>query len=104
MNVSKAGQAIPLKWRLTRLLRQPGHDLASVTVKVADQGCVAGDPERDQIEEYARGIGSAELGRRLLPVQLEDAGRLRVQLQELGLDLGEGVARERTLAYFSFKK
>jgi hypothetical protein len=52
-NVAKAGQAIPLKWRLMDG-GIPVTNLSSVTVTAKDQGCSLGTTT-DQVEEYASG-------------------------------------------------
>ncbi len=53
MNVSKAGQAIPLKWRLTDANGVPITDLIGVTVQAVSLTCSYGTTV-DQIEEYYR--------------------------------------------------
>ena len=52
-NVAKAGQAIPLKWRLMDGT-SPVTNLSNVTVTVKDTGCSLGT-STDQVEEYAAG-------------------------------------------------
>jgi hypothetical protein len=52
MNVSKAGQAIPLKWRLTNALGAPITDLTGVTVQATGISCAL-STTTDLIEEYA---------------------------------------------------
>jgi hypothetical protein len=54
MNVSKAGQAIPLKWTLRNALGAPVTDLATVTIKAVGIPCPLGGTA-DQVEEYASG-------------------------------------------------
>ncbi len=54
MNVSKAGQAIPLKWTLRNALGVPVADLATVTIKAVGITCPLGGTA-DQVEEYASG-------------------------------------------------
>jgi hypothetical protein len=54
MNVSKAGQAIPLKWTLRNALGAPVTDLATVTIKAVGMSCALGGTG-DQVEEYASG-------------------------------------------------
>ena len=54
MNVSKAGQAIPLKWTLKNANGAPVTDLATVTIKAVGIGCALGASE-DLVEEYASG-------------------------------------------------
>ena len=54
MNVSKAGQAIPLKWTLRNALGAPVTDLTTVTIKAVGITCPLGGTA-DQVEEYASG-------------------------------------------------
>jgi hypothetical protein len=54
MNVSKAGQAIPLKWTLRNALGVPVADLTTVTIKAVGITCPLGGTA-DQVEEYASG-------------------------------------------------
>jgi hypothetical protein len=54
MNVSKAGQAIPLKWTLKDATGAPVTNLATVTVKAVSMSCAVGATD-DQMEEYAAG-------------------------------------------------
>lgn len=54
MNVSKAGQAIPLKWTLKNANGAPVTDLATVTVRAVSIGCALGSTT-DLVEEYASG-------------------------------------------------
>jgi predicted outer membrane repeat protein len=54
MNVAKAGQAIPLKWRLLDANGSPVTTLSSATVTVVTLACSAGSSP-DAVEEYAAG-------------------------------------------------
>ncbi len=54
MNVAKAGQAIPLKFRVTDANGIPITDLTGVTVKAASLSCSLGT-SADLVEEYATG-------------------------------------------------
>ena len=82
MNVSKAGQAIPLKWTLRDATGAPVTNLATVTIKAVSMACALG-ATADQMEEYASGSFRAPEPRRgQVPVQLEDAYDVRRELQE----------------------
>ena len=59
MNVSKAGQAIPLKWRLTDANGAPVSDVVAVTIRAKDQGCATGTTT-DLLEEYASGASGLQ--------------------------------------------
>ena len=59
MNVSKAGQAIPLKWRLTDANGAPVSDVVAVTIRAKDQGCATG-ATTDLLEEYASGASGLQ--------------------------------------------
>ena len=53
-NISKAGQAVPLKWQLTDANGAPITNLTAVSIMAKDQSCSLGSTT-DQIEEYAAG-------------------------------------------------
>jgi hypothetical protein len=59
MNVSKAGQAIPLKWRLTDANGTPVSDVVAVTIRAKDLGCATG-ATTDLLEEYASGASGLQ--------------------------------------------
>jgi hypothetical protein len=59
MNLSKAGQAIPLKWRLTNALGAPITDLTGITIQVNSLACNA-STVTDLIEEYAPGASGLQ--------------------------------------------
>jgi hypothetical protein len=59
MNVSKAGQAIPLKWRLTDANGAPVSDVVAVAIRAKDQGCASG-VSTDLLEEYASGASGLQ--------------------------------------------
>ena len=102
-NLSKAGQAVPLKWELRDFFGNPVTTLANVTVKVADQGCAA-TPNADQIEEYASGqSGLQNFGDGRYQFNWKTPGSYATSCKTVGLDLGEGSLRTNQ-AYFTFKK
>ena len=59
LNVSKAGQAIPLKWMLKDATGAPVTDLATVTVKAVSMSCALGATD-DVVEEYAAGASGLQ--------------------------------------------
>jgi hypothetical protein len=102
-NLSKAGQAIPLKWELRDFFGNPVTTLTNVTVKVTDQGCST-IPNADQIEEYASGqSGLQNFGDGRYQFNWKTPGSYATSCKTLGLDIGEGSVRTN-LAYFTFKK
>ena len=83
MNVSKAGQAIPLKWRLTDANGAPVSDLTAVAIKAKDLSCASG-VTTDLIEEYAAGArrGSTTMGDGNYQFNWKTPTTLRGHLQE----------------------
>jgi hypothetical protein len=103
MNVSKAGQAIPLKWRLLDANGLPFTTLTSVTVKVTDMSCSLGTTT-DLIEEYAAGSsGLQNLGNGNYLFAWKTPTSYVNSCKTVGLDLGEGSVRT-PLAYVTFSK
>lgn len=103
LNVSKAGQAIPLKWRLTDYFGNPVTNLTSVGVSVTNINCNLGDTS-DQVEEYAAGSsGLQNLGNGYYQFNWKTPTSYANSCKSLHLDLGEG-AKRTNLALFSFKK
>ena len=103
MNVSKAGQAIPLKWRLTDANGNPVLDLETATVTVSGIACSLGASD-DLVEELAPG-GSAlkNLGDGYYQINWKTPTSYAGSCKSLNLNLGEGEPRT-SLAYISFKK
>jgi hypothetical protein len=102
-NVSKAGQAIPLKWRITDYFGAGVTNLSSVKVQVTATSCAAGTSP-DLIEEIASGSsGLQNLGDGYYQFNWKTPTSYASSCKNLGLDLGEGAVRTN-LAYFSFKK
>jgi hypothetical protein len=54
LNIAKAGQTVPLKWRITDANGAPVTNLSSVSVTVASLSCSLGTTT-DALEEYASG-------------------------------------------------
>jgi hypothetical protein len=102
LNIAKAGQVIPLKWRLTDANGSPLTDLASASVKVASLACSAGTTS-DAIEEYAAGgSGLQNLGDGYYQLNWATPKSYAGSCKTLKLDLGEGAGQEHT-ALFQFK-
>jgi hypothetical protein len=104
MNVSKAGQAIPLKWRLTDYFGNPVTTLTSVVVNVTSIGCSFGAGTPDEVEEYAVGSsGLQNLGDGYYQFNWKTPTSYAGSCKQLNLNLGEGTLRTN-LALISFKK
>ncbi len=106
MNVSKAGQAIPLKWRLTDANGAPVSDVAAVTVQAVNLGCSLGDTT-DQLEEYASGSsGLQNHGNGNYQFNWKTPAGYAGSCKSIKLVFGSGGLSytEGPHAYFSFKK
>ena len=103
LNVSKAGQAIPLKWRLTDYNNDPVTILATVVVSVSNVSCALGTSD-DLVEELASGSsGLQNLGDGYYQFNWKTPTSYAGSCKSLNLKLGDEVIRTG-LAYFSFKK
>jgi hypothetical protein len=105
LNGAKAGQSIPLKWRLLDANGAPVTDLAadSVSVTVAGLACAQGASE-DAVEEYAAGAsGVQNLGDGYYQFNWKTPTAYARSCKTLKLDIGEGAGYEH-LALFQFKK
>ena len=103
MNVSKAGQSIPLKWRLTDANGNPVVDLGTATVTVSGISCALGVTD-DLVEEVAPGSsGLQNLGDGYYQLNWKTPTSYAGSCKSLNLILGEGAPRT-ALAYISFKK
>ncbi|HMQ32238.1 MAG TPA: M14 family zinc carboxypeptidase [Chloroflexaceae bacterium] len=103
LNSANAGQAIPLKWRLTDAAGAPVTNLASVKVVVNNLACPVGT-SADQIEEYAPGSsGLLNLGNGYYQYNWATPKSYARSCKTLKLDLGEGTGMERT-ALFQFPR
>jgi hypothetical protein len=106
MNVSKAGQAIPLKWTLKNADGTPVTDLVSVTIKTVAISCdqtVALDP----VEEYAGSTsGLLNLGGGRYQYNWKTVSGYAGTCKSIALVFGSGglVYTEGPHAFFSFKK
>jgi predicted outer membrane repeat protein len=103
MNIAKAGQTIPLKWRLLYSDGTPVTNLADVTVTAASLACSAGTSP-DQVDEYATGeSGLQNLGDGYYQWNWKTPKSYANSCKTLNLDLGEGASNEHT-ALFQFNK
>jgi hypothetical protein len=105
-NVSKAGQAIPLKWRLTDALGRPITDLTGVTVKSVSLNC-ATSAVSDMIEEYATGSsGLQNLGDGNYQFNWKTPTAYAGTCKSIALVFGAGALSyvEGPHAFFTFKK
>ncbi len=105
INSAKAGQAIPLKWRLTNANGEPITDLTAVNIKIGSLACGT-TPYQDAIEEYAAGSsGLQNLGDGYYQFNWKTPGGssgYANQCKSIGLDFIAYV--EYPLASFQFKK
>jgi hypothetical protein len=104
LNVSKAGQAIPLKWRLTDFDGAPVLNFTAVAlgVAVSAMSCDVA-AALDQIEEYAGSSGLQNLGNGYYQFNWKTPTGYLNSCKQIGLNLGEGTPRG-PLANFNFKK
>jgi hypothetical protein len=101
MNIAKAGQTIPLKWRITDANGNPITNLTTVGVTATSLSCEAG-MTADSIEEYVvGGSGLQNLGDGYNQWNWKIPTSYANSCKTLRLDLGEG--SEHT-ALFQFKK
>jgi hypothetical protein len=101
LNVGKAGQAVPLRWRLVHADGTPVTDLAGASVRVSSLPCSDGITG-DLVEEVAAGSsGLLNLGEGYYQLNWKSPKAYAQSCKTLHLDLGEGVERE---ALFRFTK
>jgi len=101
LNIAKAGQTIPLKWRITDANGNPIGNLTGVTVTASSLSCSAGTTT-DQIEEYATGnSGLQNLGDGYYQWNWKTPSSYAASCKTMKLDLGEGLFHT---ALFQFKK
>ena len=102
MNVSKAGQAIPLKWQLTDANGAPVTNLTAVDIKISSLSC-GGNVPTDLIEEYASGAsGLKNMGGGSYQFNWKTPSNYTGTCKNIGLDFGSGYV-EVALAVFNFK-
>jgi hypothetical protein len=105
MNVSKVGQAIPLKWRLTDVNGVAITNVTSVAVQASDFSCgLAGT--NDMVEEYAAGAsGLQNLGDGYYQFNWKTPTSYLNSCKKISLTFGAGGGyTEKPGAYFTFKK
>ena len=101
MNIAKAGQIIPLKFRITDANGDPITTLTGATVTAASLSCSAGTTT-DLIEEYASGAsGLQNLGDGYYQWNWKTPTSYAASCKTMKLDLGEGLFHT---ALFQFKK
>ena len=101
LNVLKAGQAVPLKWRLLDATGAPVTDLSSAVVTVASLACSAGTTP-DLVEEVAAGASALQnLGDGYYQLNWKSPKAYAGSCKTLHLDIGDGVLHD---ALFQFKK
>ncbi|HEY7611733.1 MAG TPA: PKD domain-containing protein [Gemmatimonadales bacterium] len=106
MNVSKAGQAIPLKWTLKNANGAPVTDLATVTVRAVNMACALGTTD-DLMEEYAAGASGLQNfgdGRYQFNWKTPTSYASSCKSIELVFAAGGVSYTEGPHAFFSFKK
>jgi hypothetical protein len=106
MNLSKAGQAIPLKWRLTDADGVGITDLLAVAVKAVGLNC-ASSATIDQIETYAAGSsGLQNLGNGYYQYNWKTLASYANTCKSIALVFGAGAESytEAPSALFTFKK
>ncbi len=103
MNVARAGQVIPLKWRLTDASGNPVLTLTDVTVSATSLSCDTAT-SGDSIEEFAGGnSGLQNLSDGYYQWNWKTPASYANSCKTLSLDMGEGAGSEHT-ALFQFKK
>jgi hypothetical protein len=89
-NAAKAGQAIPLRWRLTDAAGAPVTTLTSATITAAGLSCALGNGA-DQLTEYAAGgSGLQNLGDGYYQLNWKTPTAYAGSCKTLQLQLGEG--------------
>ncbi len=103
MNIAKAGQTIPLKWRITDGNGNPVINLTGVTVTAVSLSCPSA-PTTDAIEEYVVSkSGLQNLGDGYYQWNWKSPSAYANTCKTLKLDLGEGAGFEH-LVLFRFRK
>ena len=101
-NISKAGQAIPLKWQLLDANGVPVTNLTAVDIKISSLSC-GGNVPTDLIEEYASGAsGLNNKGGGNYQFNWKTPTNYTGTCKNIGLDFGGGYV-EVALAVFNFK-
>lgn len=99
LNTAKAGQAIPLKWRVTDGAGAPVTDLSAVSLTAVTLACSAG-ATGDQVEEYAAGAsGLQNLGNGYYQLNWKTPSGYVSSCKTARLDLGDGIAHTADFAF-----
>lgn len=102
LNVARAGQTIPLKWRITAADGSPVSNLTDVTVTAVSLACSVGTTT-DLTDEYAAGAsGLQNLGDGYYQWNWKSPASYANSCKTLLVDIGEGPGFEHT-ADFQFK-
>jgi hypothetical protein len=103
MNIAKAGQTIPFKWRLTDANGNPITNLTNVTITATSLSCDAGT-SGDLIEEYTGGnAGLQNLGDGYYQWNWRTPASYANSCRTVNLNLGESAGSEHT-ALFQFRR
>ena len=101
LNAVKAGQSVPLKWRLLDASGAPVTNLGSASVRVAALACAAGAAV-DQVEEVAPGASTLQnLGDGYYQLNWKTEKSYGGSCRTMKLDVGDGVTHD---ALFKFSK
>ena len=101
MNSAKAGQAIPLKWRVTDHAGTPVSSLPAVSVTAVGLTCATGT-SGDQVEEYAAGSsGLQNLGNGYYQFNWKTPAGYASSCKTIRVGLGDGAVHT---ADFSFRR
>jgi hypothetical protein len=104
VNKLKAGQAIPLKWRLLDANGQPVTNLTVATLSVQGRECAALGSSMDLVEETTAGGSPLQnLGSGYYQLNWKSPTSYAGSCKALTLNIGEGSARTHD-AYFLFTK
>ena len=97
----KAGQAVPLKWRLVRGDGTPVTDLTQATLTASGLVCSVGTTPDLLEETVPGGSGLQNKGNGYYQINWKTPTAYAKSCKVLHLDLGEGITRN---AYFQFPK
>jgi hypothetical protein len=100
VNVANAGQAIPLKFRVTDVNGAPYTDLTWISVTATSLACDALDETPDRIEEYAAGgSGLLNLGDGYYQFNWKTPKSYERSCKTLTVELGDEVAHEAVFRF-----
>jgi len=101
LNLAKAGQNVPLKWRLLDAAGAPVTNLTSATVAVADLACAAGTTAAASAAAATGGSGFQNLGGGYYQLNWATPKAYANSCKTMQLNLGEGTTHN---ALFRFTK